>query len=611
MVASMQHRGPDSHGVYLSQPIALGASRLAIMDLSSLANQPMTCEEGVYAIVFNGEIYNYLELKEELEKEGVAFTTQSDTEVLLRLYIKKGVKCLTKLRGMFAFAIWNGRDQTLFLARDRMGEKPLVYYNHNGVFAFASEIKALLTLPQVKKEPDPIGLHYGFYHVTIPAPYSAFKHIRKLRPASYMIVTQNNFTIHQYWKGRYVPQDLIKEKRDCIEAFTQCLDETVSMMCRSSIPIGATLSGGLDSSTVVASMAKALSSFDTFCMSYTKSAPDKEFKAARQVADRFGTRHHEAVFKKENLSVVSDVVRSYCEPYFAFVPMHAQLLASLIKKKVTVALTGNGGDELFGGYSDHRFFYTYTKKFDLWKRLNRYGMGWIEKMFPFPEIDRASLKDMDLRKIPLNRLVPALRFQRIDSFCHAVYSDKMKALTSEFDPAALYVEAFEECNADNLFDGFLYQQLKVGSQPSLADMPDISGMASSLEYRSPFLDVNMVELAMKIPSHFKIRLDMKRPFHKPYGKWIVREAMKNHIPKEILLLKKTGFGSAIPYHSWVLKDWSNFIETKLRSPALTEFGLFDIDRIQIMYEFAKMGRNIPVIWPWNMAMVAQWLEEFF
>lgn len=608
MVTSMNHRGPDSQGVYIDQPVALGAARLAIIDLSPCANQPMIAGDGDYAIVFNGEIYNYLELREKIERDGIAFQSQSDTEVLLRLYIKKGVKCLEDLRGMFAFAIWNRRDQNLFLARDRMGEKPLVYYFQDDAFIFASEIKALLSLPQIKREPDPVGLHYGFYHVTIPAPYSAFKHIRKLPSASYMIVSKNDLSIHQYWKGRYSSQDMIKNRSDCIQAFNQCLDDTVRIMCRGHAPIGATLSGGLDSSAVVASMAEVQGALNTFCISYSKDTPDKEFEAARKVAERYGTNHHEFVFQKENISLVPEVIRSYSEPYFAFVPLHAQLLSSLIKKKnITVALSGNGGDELFGGYSDHLFFYHCQKRFDLWEWFNRFGMGCMERMFPFPKINRLSSKEMDLRNIPLSRFVPVLRFQRTDQFCRGVYSEKMKAITSAYDPAALYVKTFEECNAENLLDGFMYQQLRVGSQPSLADLPDISGMASTLEYRSPFLDVHMVELAMKIPNHFKFG----QSFHRPCGKWIIREAMKNRLPEEILFMKKSGFGSSIPYPHWVLNDWAKFIEKKLRSPILTESGLFDVDQIQIMYEFVKMGRKIPIIWVWNIVSVAQWLEEFF
>jgi len=280
MTEALKHRGPDSAGIFIDGRIALGTARLAIIDLSPEANQPMVIGNGDYVVVFNGEIYNYLELRKELEREGILFFSQSDTEVALRLFIKKGIFCLSDLRAMFAFAIWRKSDQSLFLARDRIGEKPLVYFHHNGIFAFGSEIKALLTLSQISREIDPIGLHHGLRYVTTPAPYSAFKHIHKLRPASYMIVSQKGITTERYWGGAFSTIDLIKDPHDCAQELKRCLDEPVKIMCRSDVPSGATDSAGLDSGVIAATMAKEIPSLDTFCISYQMDGPDKEFEAA-------------------------------------------------------------------------------------------------------------------------------------------------------------------------------------------------------------------------------------------------------------------------------------------------------------------------------------------
>ena len=605
MVASMRHRGPDSAGTYVEKPIALGASRLAIIDLSHAADQPMVV--GDYVLVFDGEIYNYLELKEELEKQGTIFTTQSDTEVLLRLYMKEGTACLDSLRGMFAFAIWNRADETLFLARDRLGEKPIVYYHDNGVFAFASEINALLTLPDVPRRIDPIGLHYGLYYVAVPAPYSAFEHIRKLRPASYMIVSRGGVRTERYWRLRCSRYDLITDANECVQEINRCLDETVRIMCRSDAPLGAMLSGGMDSSAVVAAMPRELDSPDTFCLSYETNEKNCEFHASRKVARRYNTRHHETTFTRDHISVVPEVVRSYGEPVGSFVPLHAHVLSSFIKETVTVVLTGSGGDELFGGYADHRWLLKCEERLRQWSLLDNWRIGSLAGLCPVPGIRRSWTEYSALRNIPSKRLAAARRFRNACSFYQSIYSRKMKDIIGDCDTASLLVEAYEDCGATNLLDGFMCQLLMVASQHGIVDIPDISGMANSLEYRSPFLDVKMVELAMRIPGHLKV----KRQLRKSGGKWILRESMRDRLPEEILSMKKAHFGCSIAYPALALRDWSGFVLEKLSSPALIDSGLFEVERLRSMYELAQNGHDISIGRIWGIAMVAQWLEEYF
>jgi asparagine synthase (glutamine-hydrolysing) len=607
MTEALKHRGPDSTGIFVDGRIALGAVRLAIIDLSPEANQPMVIGNGDYVMVFNGEIYNYIELRKELEGEGISFVSHSDSEVLLRLYMKKGISCLQYLRGMFAVAIWRRSDQSLFLARDRIGEKPLVYFHRNGIFAFASEIKALLTLSQIPREIDPIGLHHGLHYITTPAPYSAFKHIRKLRPGSYMIVSQKGITTERYWRATFSKTNLIKDPRDCTQELKRCLGETVKIMCRSDVPLGAMLSGGLDTGVIAATMAKVIPSLDTFCISHQMDGPDKEFEAARRIAMQYGTRHHERAFTPSDISIVPEIIRSYDEPVASFVPLHAHILSSFIKENVTVALTGSGGDELFGGYGDHRFLMKCGKKFRFWNLLDAWGIGRLARWIPWAPIRKSQEKYSSLRKIPLNRFVAEMRFQAVSPFFEMVYSERMKKMIEEWDIAAPLVEAFEECGATNLLDGFMYQQLMVESQHSIVDIPDISGMARSLEYRSPFLDVKMVELGMKIPWQFKV----KRELGKSGGKWILRQAGRDFLPEENVWMEKAGFGSAIPYQNWALGKWSSFMEEKLRSPALAEVSLFDLDHLQEMYKSAKRGSPVPLELLWGVAMVAQWLEQYF
>lgn len=608
MVKRLRRRGPDATGIYAAGPIVLGASRLAIIDLSPEAGQPMIGDNGDYVIVFNGEIYNYIELRKELEKEGTRFSTKSDTEVLLKLYMKKGAACLGDLRGMFAFAVWNKRTRSLFLARDRIGEKPLVYYHRNGVFAFASDIKALLSLPWIPREVDPIAIHHGLHYYGVPAPFSAFKHIRKLPPAKQMTVSKEGISLRTYWRPQYPGDDIIDNPRDCVDAINECLDETVRIMSRSDVPLGAMLSGGIDSSAVVASLSTHCDRFATFCVGHQTKGGSTEFQPARIVAELFRTKHHELTFTQEDLPVVSEVLRRYSEPIASFLPMHAQALSALIKKNVTVALTGHGGDEIFGGYGEHRLLMKYDRRIKLWKFLEDWGVGKLAKLSPVRSIRKSRSKYSKLRDVSKGRRWAAeMRLEHARAFCQTVYSDRMKSLCEDCDPCRLFIEALEDYDAPNLFDGFMYEHLILGAQHAIVDIPDISGMANSLEYRSPFLDVKMVELAMRIPPHIKVNLKLGDSG----GKWILREALRRRLPEEIVKMKKVGFGSSIPYEQWVLGDWRDFMLEKFDSPALMDSGLFQPQKLKVMYHAATMGRPAPLQLLWGIAMVSAWLEEFF
>ena len=606
MVSRLEHRGPDSRGSRSFGPLALGAARLAILDISDTGNQPMSLEDDRFTIVFNGEIYNYLELRRQLQAEGVDFRSGTDTEVLLRMYMRKGASCLAELRGMFAFAVWDSRKKELFLARDRMGEKPLVYCRMDGFFAFASEIKALLTLPEVGREIDPVGLHYGLHFVNVPPPYSAFKDVRKLPPASCMTVgADGSMTVDRYWRVSYGGVEKIADPRECVRQLGECLDDTVRLMCRSDVPIAATLSGGLDSGAVVSSMSRAVDSFDTFCVSCDRDNADREFEGARRVSEMYSTGHHEVIFEKDDIRSVSEVIASYDEPLTSFVPMHARLLASAIGGKVKVALTGNGGDELFGGYADHRFLQRSDARMRLWRDLDRWGIGRLSGLCPVPGVRRSARKYRDWGRIPPNRFLAEIRTSATRAFCDAVYGDLMRAAAAEHSAARLYEEAFEECGATSLLEGFLYQQLMLLSQHSIVTIPDTSGMAASLEYRSPFLDVRMVELGLRIPAELKVDWRLGEDG----GKLVMKEALRDRLPADNVGMKKAGFGSTIPYREWLFTEWSDFMTRKLKSDALGDLGLFSPDGLGSAYERARNDTRVPAELLWGVAMVAEWLES--
>lgn len=607
MTARLRHRGPDGSGVHIDGPVGLGATRLAIIDLSHRADQPMVLAGGNYVISFNGEIYNHVELRQELEQQGVRFETSSDTEVLLRLYMLRGVACLDVLRGMFAFAIWDRKLGQLFLARDRAGEKPLVYAQWNGMFAFASEIKALLAIPGLPREIDPVGLHYGLHYVNVPAPYSAFRHIRKLRSAEYMIVSQSGVRRERYWSPRIDAASRITSSREAAHEVRRCLEDTVKIICRSDVPIGAMLSGGLDSSGVVSLMGSSGRSFDTFCVSYDHPSRDAEFTAARLVADRYRTRHHELIFREDQLAAAAEAVRSFDEPFATFVPLHATALSRLIGSRVKVAITGNGGDELFGGYADHRTLLRLEQRLPLWNRIGGWGAGRIIERLPLRMLRRSWDKYRAMGAVPRNRLAAELRMAAAAAFCGETYSTAMKAATREVDAFDLFVAAYDEYGGDSLLEGFLVQQLLVGSQHSIVDIPDITGMASSLEYRSPFLDRQMIELAARIPARFKVDPGLGDAG----GKMVLREALKDLLPPEVLSMKKAGFGSPIPYRSWMTGEWSGYVRERLASEKLSGAGLFDSRSLLSLHDHARLGHPAPLDLLWGVVMISQWLEEYF
>ena len=608
MTSRLRHRGPDGSGVHVDGAVGLGATRLAIIDLSPRASQPMTIDGGACAISFNGEVYNYRELRSELEREGVRFHTNSDTEVLLRLYRRRGTKCLDALRGMFAFAIWDRGLQQLFLARDRAGEKPVVYHHRNGLFAFASEIKALLAVPGVPREIDPLGLHYGFHYVTVPAPYSAFRHIRKLRPAEYLIVSSAGVRSERYWMPRTDRSRMITDRREAAYEVRRCLQETVSIMNRSDVPVGATLSGGLDSSATVALTERdPASPLETFCVSYDRSERDREFAAARLVASRHKTKHHELLFGRDRLAAAVDAVRSYDEPFTTFVPLHAHALARLIGSRVKVALTGNGGDELFGGYGDHRFLVRLEARLPFWRSLGRAGLDRVAQLLPIASLRRSWDKYRRLGAFPLNRLAAELRLGAARTFCAGIYAPPLRSAVAGTDPLDLMVEAFDAFGGEGLLDGFLVQQLMVGSQHSIVHIPDISGMAHSLEYRSPFLDREMIGLACRIPGRFKVSPRLGDAG----GKMVLREALAADLPREVLRMHKSGFGSQIPYHQWFLQDWEVYVRQRLTAPKFSETGLFDTAALLSAYDRARAGGPVPIDLLWGAVMVSQWVEEYF
>ncbi len=350
MCALIAHRGPDEGGAFCDGAVGLGHRRLAIIDLTPTGRQPMSTAGGAVTIVFNGEIYNFPELRRDLEARGHKFRGTSDTEILLAAYMEFGVECLARLRGMFAFAIWDARDRSLFIARDRVGKKPLHYRVDADGIAFASEAKAFFAEPSFAASPNLEAISHYLTYQYVPSPQSAFDGVQKLPPGSYLLIRNGSLTVERYWRLRYTPKQAISEDEAAAELMVR-LREAVRIRMISDVPLGAFLSGGVDSSTVVALMA-GLS--DRPVKTYSIGFDEKEYDElpfARAVAERYGTDHHEFIVRPDATAIVPDLVWHYDEPYADESAIPTYLLSKLTRQHVTVALNGDGGDESFSGYS--------------------------------------------------------------------------------------------------------------------------------------------------------------------------------------------------------------------------------------------------------------------
>jgi len=569
MLKRMHHRGPDHHDVISDTVATLGVARLSILDRSVAGNQPMKSPTGRYIQAFNGEIYNYRAIRQSLESKGKRFTSNSDTEVLLRLFEARGEACLDELRGMFAFAVWDRSTRSLFIARDRAGEKPLVYSYHDGCFSFASEISALLELPWVSRNPNWEGIHYGLHYVHIPAPYSAFTDVSKLPPATSLVVDDKGLQFKKYWQLRFESRYGPEDKQKCCRDICDELDATTKLMSQSDVPVGTFLSGGLDSSTVTASLARELKDLPAFRIGHPGPENERENTAAISVTSRYKANLHNYPISCNSLDSLREFVAMHAEPTGTMVALDYYRLAREASKYVTVVLGGNGADEMFGGYD-----------LSVMESLDKSRAHWaiMRELMPENNIIPASsgMTDFVTQMREIDNIGPHLFYannylQRGRRFTAEIYTRKMADLIAQQDSARLLVDQYHDANNQLLFNTTTYQMLNLTCQYSLVDHADTCGMASSIEVRSPFLDVRMMELAASIPPAWKVG---HRGGH-AFGKMILREAMAGRLSEDVRYGIKMGFGGTVPYGEWLRNKWNNLFERD----ALAATGLFDVQKI--------------------------------
>jgi asparagine synthase (glutamine-hydrolysing) len=598
MTAVLAHRGPDGQAVVCRGSVGLGHRRLAIIDLSTGA-QPMTNDDESLWITFNGEIYNFQELRRELESLGCTFRTTSDTEVILRAYEVWAERCVQRLRGMFAFAILDERRRELFLARDRVGIKPLVYCWDGRRFLFGSELKAILQAPGIPRDLDWDALRdYLTYHY-VPAPRTIFRSVRKLPPACWLRfpVDGGEPRIERYWDLRFEPDASVSET-EWTERLRHTLAEAVRIHMVSDVPIGAFLSGGVDSSTVVALMAKSSTApVKTYSIGFDEEDFD-ELRYARQVAQRYGTEHYELVVKPDALDVLPELSWQFDEPFADSSSIPTYYVSKITREHVTVALSGDGGDEAFAGYG------RYASADALGRRLDRVLPTLLRPAFRVgarllpPDAPGQAFLGV-LGAGALERYFRLVTYQRPETLARLLTSDARAAMSGSSHWQWLEQQA-SEATGDYVS---MLQQIDIRSYlpEDILTKVDKASMLVSLESRVPLLDHVLLELTAKMPPSLKLRHGR--------GKYILKQAIRDLLPAALLDRRKMGFG--VPLAQWFRNQLAAYVRDILLSERAAQRGLVNRDAVAGIIEQHQKGVRDHSAQIWALLSLEEWCRAWW
>jgi asparagine synthase (glutamine-hydrolysing) len=602
MNEAIRHRGPDEDGFYFSDGVGLAMRRLAIIDLKS-GQQPIPNSDRTAWIVFNGEIYNYRELREQLEKLGHEFHTDSDTEAIVHAYDQYGTDCPKYLRGMFAFAIWDERTKSLFLARDRVGKKPLLYAKLDGELVFGSEFTALLEHPRISRDVDFEAIHHYLSFICVPAPLTAYRAIRKLEPGHWLLWRGGEIKTERYWQLDFSKKVSIGEE-EAGEHVVELLREAVRVRLMSEVPLGAFLSGGIDSSAVVALMAQESSEkIKTFSIGFDEQ-DFSELHHARRVAEHVGADHHEFIVRPNAMEILPTLVEHYGEPFADSSAIPSYYVSKETRAFVTVALNGDGGDECFAGYERYAAM-SIAQKYANLPALLRNGV--ISNVV-------SALPGFDARQNPLRKakrfvaaasLPPVERYLRwVSAFDDAakqnLYSDDFRHETARFRTASILEQWFAKANGSGIVDAALLTDTMTYLPNDLLVKMDIASMTVSLEARSPFLDHHLMEFAASLPEKLKLR--------RLTTKYLLKRVLKKLVPAENLNRSKMGFG--VPIGHWFRGAMQPFLRETLLSEKALGRGLFQPERVRRLIDSHVSVKADHSHRLWTLLMLELWFERF-
>jgi asparagine synthase (glutamine-hydrolysing) len=614
MTDALVHRGPDAEGHWLQPPntnelkrnaepslgVALGFRRLAIIDLA-MGNQPMDNEDGSVRIVFNGEIYNYQDLRHRLEGSGHTFRTHTDTETIVHLYEDLGLDCFEHLNGMFAIAIWDSLRNRLVLARDRLGKKPLYYTVQNGRLLFASELKSLLQVPGIQKQMDPGAVDLYLTYQYIPHPHSIYQGIHKLPPGHFAVFENGQVKVESFWKVDW-SKEISIDQATASQKLKELLLDSIRIRLRSDVPLGAFLSGGIDSSLVVAIAQQQLQTpIRTFSIGFSESDFD-ETRYAKMVADHVGTKHERFEVNASGMDIVDRLVDQYDEPFSDSSAVPTWYLCELTRQHVTVALSGDGGDELFGGYERYRAL-EWSGRLQSWLPVSWLNQSWLIKRLPDSNARRSLLRRVRrfceaLGQPPVERYMNWIQIfgeaSRLD-----LYQESFIQQLPDRNPVDFLRNAWNKAGKRDLLSCASVADLQTYMPCDLMTKVDIASMAHSLEARQPMLDYRLVEWAASLPSHLKLKGTR--------GKKLLMDTYHDLLPNEIWHRPKMGFG--VPIAKWFRTSLRDRTMDALLGADARCHAIFRPEAIRALVEEHMSGKGNQAYRLWNLLMLELWMRK--
>ncbi|MFA4824265.1 MAG: asparagine synthase (glutamine-hydrolyzing) [Methanoregula sp.] len=586
MMGTIQHRGPDESGQFIDNFVSLGHQRLKIIDLES-GRQPIHNEDESIHVVFNGEIYNFQQLREILERKGHVFSTHSDTEVIVHAYEEYGVECVQQFNGMFAFALYDSIKKVLFLARDRIGIKPLYYFFDGTKFVFASEIKAILADRTISREVDRLAFHEYFSFRYNPGDHTLFRGIKKLLPGHILLLRDGSVETRQYWEISERKTD--KSEDFLIHELRELLSDSVQSRLISDVPLGVFLSGGLDSASIVALMSEKSDDIKTFSVGF-ESADDSELPYAKMISEQFGTDHHEFMVEDHHLSLLPKMVWHLDEPIGDAATLPTLVISEEAKRYVTVILAGEGGDEVFAGYDNQRIMMQ-VARFDPQIKFLKQTISHVKKIIPIESnwyriLNVLSTYQIEQQYFILNSLFNSQEFKKL-----------------QMDTGEINASAFFPPRKMGRLNTLQYYGFKTWLPHDFCMKADKMTMAHGLEERAPFLDYRIVNFGFSLPDQYKINHGT--------GKYLLKKAMEPYLPKKIIYRKKHGYNA--PMDGWFKGRLKGTLESLLDERA---HSLYDTNYItDLLGKFQHSGENYSMNFfnaqkLWSVLMFEMWYKIF-
>lgn len=592
----IKHRGPDNGSVILFDNVALGHRRLSIIDLSDSANQPFTSKDERYTIVFNGEVYNFSEIREKLIARGIEFKTKSDTEVILYAYQEYGYTCFKMFNGMFAFAIYDSQTKELILARDQFGIKPLYYLNNENHFVFGSEIKSIMHHPDFNSAIDNQGLLEYIWFGNPLGNNTIYEDVKELEPGSYMIVSNSGIKSDKYFNINFIKQKDISES-DAISEIKRLLDNSVKRHLISDVPVGVFLSGGIDSSALVAFGSQHYSGkLKTYSVGFDFAIGPNELGLAAEIAKQYDTDHHEIHISGKNvINVIETLVDAHDEPFGDAADIPLYLLTQKIKGDIKVVLQGDGGDEFFGGYS----------RYNTLQNSKKWGaLSFLPQLIKFSKISSPEILRLQRFIAAISENDPAVRNALLltmeSKFTSPlnIFNSEYSKILSSIDPFLRYKEFYRNLPQEiDDVQALFYSDSQIILKDTFFEKVDKSTMANSIEVRVPFLDKDLTEFMLSVPASLKVKGGVK--------KYLLKKALEGIVPDKILYGKKTGF--SVPYAYWLQTSLAGYFIEQISTKKVGEY----INQIEVrkMFNLHKEGKGNYGFLLWKTLIFAVWLNK--